>query len=89
MRVLFLLFTALVLALVLWVEFRTRLSRSLKIVAWLIPALLVIRLFFNWSWENATYLGLIVGIGGLVWLAVWYITSRIERSQTERRRPGN
>lgn len=81
MRTLVLLLTALVLALVLWVEFRTRLSRSLKIVAWLIPSLLIIRLFFNWSWENATYLGLIVGIGGLVWLAVWYITDRIARNQ--------
>ena len=89
MRTLFLLFTALVLALVLWVEFRTRLSRSLKIVAWLIPSLLIIRLFFNWSWENAAYLGLIVGIGGLVWLTVWYITSRIERDQAQRRRSGN
>ena len=84
MRTLILLLTALVLALVLWVEFRTRLSRSLKIVAWLIPALLIVRLFFNWSWENATYLGLIVGIGALVWLAVWYITGRIARGQTEK-----
>ena len=82
MRVLFLLLTALVLALVLWVEFRTRLSRSLKIVAWLIPSLLIVRL--AWSWENALILGLVVGVGGLVWLAVWYITSRIARSQTER-----
>ena len=84
MRLLFLLLTALVLALVLWVEFRTRLSRSLKIVAWLIPSLLIVRLAFNWSWENALILGLVVGVGGLVWLAVWYITSRIARSQTER-----
>lgn len=84
MRQLILLLTALVLALVLWVEFRTRLSRSLKIVAWLIPSLLVIRLFFNWSWEDATYLALIVGIGGFVWLAVWYITNRIVRGQTEK-----
>ena len=84
MRILFLLLTALVLALVLWVEFRTRLSRSLKIVAWLVPSLLIIRLAFNWSWENALTLGLVVGIGGLVWLAVWYVTNRIARSQTEK-----
>lgn len=84
MRALFLLFTALVLALVLWVEFRTRLSRSLKILAWLIPSLLVVRLFFNWSWEDAGYLGLIIGVGGLVWLAVWYVTGRIVRGQTEK-----
>ena len=84
MRQLILLLTALILALVLWVEFRTRLSRSLKIVAWLIPSMLVIRLFFNWSWEDATYLALIVGVGGLVWLAVWYITGRIARGQTEK-----
>lgn len=84
MRVLFLLLTALVLALVLWVEFRTRLSRSLKIVAWLVPSLLIIRLLFNWQWENALILGLVLGIGGLVWLAVWYITGRIARSQTQR-----
>jgi hypothetical protein len=84
MRQLILLLTAFVLALVLWVEFRTRLSRSLKIVAWLIPSLLVIRLFFNWSWRDATYLALVVGIGGLVWLTVWYITGRIERRQTQR-----
>ena len=83
MRTLILLLTALVLALVLWVEFRTRLSRSLKIVAWLIPSLLIVRLFFSWSWEDATYLALI-GIGGLVWLAVWYITGRIARGQTEK-----
>lgn len=84
MRQLILLLTALVLALVLWVEFRTRLSRSLKIVAWLFPSLLIIRLFFNWSWEDAAYLGLIVGVGGLVWLAVWYITGRIVRGQTQK-----
>lgn len=84
MRQLIWLLTALVLALVLWVEFRTRLSRSLKIVAWLIPAMLIVRLLFNWSSDNALTLGLVVGIGGLVWLAVWYITGRIARGQMQK-----
>ena len=82
MRQLIWLLTALSLVLVLWVEFRTRLSRSFKIVAWLYLFLLGARLAFDWSWENALTLALVVGIGGLVWLAVWYVTGRIVRGQT-------
>ncbi len=84
MRQLIWLLTALSLVLVLWVEFRTRLSRSLKIVAWLYLFLLAARLVFDWSWENALALGLVIAIGGLVWLTVWYITGRIVRGQTEK-----
>lgn len=84
MRQLIWLLTALSLALVLWVEFRTRLSRSLKIAAWFYVAALGARLVFGWSWDNALALGLVIGIGGLVWVAVWYITERIARGQAQK-----
>ena len=84
MRQLIWLLTALSLALVLWVEFRTRLSRSLKIAAWFYLFALGARLIFGWSAENALVLGLVLGVGGVIWLAVWYVTERIIRGQTQK-----
>ena len=84
MRQLVWLLTALSLALVLWVEFRTRLSRSLKIAAWFYLFVLGARLIFGWSSENALALGLVLGVGGVIWLAVWYVTKRIIRGQTQK-----
>lgn len=84
MRQLIWLLTALSLALVLWVEFRTRLSRSLKIAAWFYLCALGARLIFGWSSENALVLGLVLGVGGVIWLAVWYVTERIIRGQTQK-----
>jgi len=65
------------LGLVFWLQFRTRLARSLKMVAWLYVGLLVVRLLMDFSVARALLLGGIIAGFGLTWVVVWYVSGRI------------